>query len=384
MTITAAPVYSAENPYRILIIGPSWVGDMVMAQSLFISLKQQYSAVEIDVLAPAWSRPILERMPEVRQAIDMPLGHGRFGLSERRALGHRLRGRYEQSIVLPNSWKSALIPWFANIPRRTGWKGEARYLLLNDLRKLDKQALPLMVQRFVRLAYDANKMMNAADMAIEQCPAPALIANHSMIPALLEKFSLRHRLQQSTERPTLILCPGAEFGPAKQWPATHYGTVATTMIAQGWQVWVMGSPGDKMIAEDICQAVSNNVVDKQGCLSESHTHIYNLCGLTTLEEAIDLLSCADYVVSNDSGLMHIASALNTPVIALYGATSPAFTPPLSGGADTLFIPVDCGPCFQRECPKGHHRCMQELSPNTVVATIRRHDRQSPQDWVATS
>lgn len=339
------PASTPQNTGRTLIIGPSWVGDMVMAQSLFMALKQQQPDTLIDVLAPAWSRPLLERMPEVNSAIDMPLGHGRFALGERRKLGHQLRGRYQQSIALPNSWKSALIPWFASIPVRTGWKGEARYLLLNDLRKLNKEQLPYMVQRFVSLAQPAN----ATQPALEECPAPSLVANQSATPELLEKFSL------NTDKPIAILCPGAEFGPAKQWPAEHFSATAATLLNDGWQIWIMGSKGDQAIANTIAQQVDLKA--------------HNLCGKTTLEEAIDLMSCANQVISNDSGLMHIASALNKPVVALYGATSPGFTPPLSPLAKPVSIDVDCGPCFKRQCPLNHHRCMNELYPDRVLDLI---------------
>lgn len=340
---------------KILIIGPSWVGDMVMAQSLFMVLKQQHPDAIIDVLAPAWSRPIIERMPEVNRAIDMPLGHGSFGIKERRTLGHSLRSEhYTQSIALPNSWKSALIPWFANIPIRTGWKGEARYFLLNDLRVLHKETLPFMVQRFVALAYPKNIVDPSNTLALEHCPTPALMANTKRLPQLFEKFLL------STDKPILILCPGAEFGPAKQWPAEHYSATARKMTKEGYQVWIMGSAGDTDIAEEI---VSLTQVDNKTA------DIISLCGSTSLEEAIDLMSAATHVISNDSGLMHIASALNKPLTALYGATSPAFTPPLSSNATIIATDVDCGPCFQRICPEGHHKCMQSLEPEQVINTL---------------
>ena len=138
---------------NILIVGPSWVGDMVMAQTLFQCLKQRHPECEIDVLAPEWSRPILERMPEVRKALSFPLGHGALELATRRKIGKSLKGQYDQAILLPNSLKSALVPFFAGIPKRTGWRGEFRYGLLNDVRKLDKQRYPLMIERFMALAY---------------------------------------------------------------------------------------------------------------------------------------------------------------------------------------------------------------------------------------
>ncbi len=151
---------------KILVIGPSWVGDMMMSQSLYRTLKAEYPSAEIDVMAPAWCRPLLARMPEVNQALAMPLGHGALALGERRRLGHALRANgYDRAYVLPNSFKSALVPFFANVPQRTGWRGEMRYGLLNDLRVLDKAAFPLMVQRYVALAYDKQRIQRAEDSA---------------------------------------------------------------------------------------------------------------------------------------------------------------------------------------------------------------------------
>lgn len=330
---------------KILIIGPSWVGDMIMAQSLFIKLKDINPDAIIDVMAPAWSRPIIERMPEVSQALELPIGHGVLGLKSRRNIGQQLRQRqYTQSIVLPNSWKSALIPWFTRIPLRTGWRGEMRYGLLNDLRILNKETLPLMVQRFVSLATPEISLSYSN---------PHLITNESRQPELLQHYQL------DRQRPTLVLCPGAEFGPAKQWPTAHYAEVSNAMVARGWQVWVMGSASDAETAESIIAGIEKN---RSG-------HIKNLCGQTTLEDAIDLMAVADQVISNDSGLMHLAAALQKPLIALYGPTSPAFTPPLSDQSKTLSIKVECGPCFQRECPEKHHRCMKDLLPEQVLKVL---------------
>ena len=329
----------------ILVIGPSWVGDMVMAQSLFMALKQRHPGCVIDVLAPAWTRPLLERMPEVRTAIDMPVSHGMFAWKARKQLGISLRGQYQQAIVLPNSWKSALIPWFAKIPKRTGWRGEMRYGLLNDLRKLDNQALPLMVERFVSLALPAEKAKQKPDWQ-----PPAMVAGNvtgDLNPPLV------------TGQQRLILCPGAEFGPAKQWPVSHYGQLAEHFLKQHWQVLILGSKADKKVAGEIVGAVQKDLREQ----------LFNLAGKTELADAIDLLATADQVVSNDSGLMHIAAALNKPLVAIYGPTSPAFTPPLSASAEIVQIPVDCGPCFKRICPQGHHKCMQDLTPSLVIKQI---------------
>ena len=340
------------KPYKILIIGPSWIGDMVMAQSLFMALKAEHPNSIIDVLALAWTKPLLDRMPEVNEAIPMPISHGVFGFKMRRVLGKQLQTvQYDQAIVLPNSWKSALIPFFAKIPVRTGWKGEARYGLLNDIRTLDKDALPMMVQRFVSLACPSEQSQIAPSY-----PIPKMVANPASfaVPAL------------ASGQKRLILCPGAEFGPAKQWPAQSYAEVTTTLIGEGWQVLVLGSEADNTIADEIENKTDNRHAD----------NFINLCGLTQLQDAIDLLSTADAVISNDSGLMHIAAALQKPLVAIYGPTSPNFTPPLSDNAHTLQIEVECGPCFQRTCPEKHHYCMLGIPSKDVLTSIRISQSQS--------
>jgi heptosyltransferase-2 len=334
---------------KILIVGPSWVGDMVMAQSLFIVLKQQNPEHTIDVLAPGWSLPILERMPEVRRGIVMPVGHGKLQWKTRLQMGEALKKEgYDQAILLPNSFKSALVPFFAEIPERTGWRGEMRFFLLNDIRLLSKQRYPLMVQRFVALAHPAGTVP-----APSECPNPKLEVDASALPALMEKYQL------SSDQPLLALCPGAEFGPAKRWPEQHYASVAREYIGRGWQVALFGSDNDRAVAAAI-QALLP---------SQQQSQCHSLAGETSLAEAVDLLSRADAVVSNDSGLMHIAAALTRPLVAVYGSTSPGFTPPLSDCVSTEQIAVDCGPCFERECPQQHLKCLQDLAPARVIAAL---------------
>ena len=337
---------------KILIVGPSWVGDMVMAQSLFIVLKERNPHCVIDVLAPAWSLPILERMPEVRQGISMPVGHGKLELGMRYRLGKKLAQEgYQQSILLPNSLKSALVPFFASIPERTGWRGEMRFGLLNDIRKLDKDKYPLMVQRFVALAYPAELKPPLP----EDCPNPALQVDSSGLNVLLEKYQL-----QKT-KPILALCPGAEFGPAKRWPERHYAEVARSLLDHGWQVALFGSDNDRVVTDTI----------KQLLPAQQQPFCHSLAGKTTLAEAVDILSQASAVVSNDSGLMHIAAALGRPVVVVYGSTSPDFTPPLSDNVRVERLGVECSPCFQRECPlsKDKMKCLNELSPQSVIEAL---------------
>ncbi|MFI3157721.1 MAG: lipopolysaccharide heptosyltransferase II [Methylococcaceae bacterium] len=363
---------------KILIVGPSWVGDMVMAQSLFIALKNTHPDCQIDVLAPAWTLSLLERMPEVSKAIVMPLPRGRFGLMERIKLGKNLRSEnYDQAILLPNSWKSALPPFFANIPVRTGYVGECRWGLLNDARKLDKNLLTMTVQRFVALGLPVAAPMPPV------CPKPALTISKDRQQAVIDKFNLTpsiaapvpDRLAAYTpsmaiaesvpDRLTaytpsmaikiLALCPGAEYGPAKRWPIEYYAAVARHKIDQGWQVWLFGSDKDKADAAQINRQASGFCID--------------FTGRTSLAEAVDLMSLANTVVSNDSGLMHVAAALDKKIIAIYGSSDPGFTPPLNDKAQIISLHLDCAPCFKRECPLGHSQCLTGITPEQVLEHI---------------
>ncbi len=332
---------------KIFVVGPSWVGDMVMAQSLFKALRSQHPTAQIDVLAPAWSRPIIEAMPEIHQAIDMPLGHGVLDIKTRRALGHELRAsNYDWAIVLPNSLKSALIPWFAKIPRRTGWKGESRYGLLNDLRKLDKSVFSLMVQKYVGLAYEKGTTPSSFD-----CPMPELKSEQAHVDAALAKYAL------SIDKPVLALCPGAEFGRAKKWPERHYADVARRYIEQGGQVWLFGSQNDQTACDEIKTLVGRE-------------ELFSLAGSTSLQEAVALLSQANKAVANDSGLMHVAAALGVPIVALFGSTSPDYTPPLSEHAKVIKADIECSPCFKRDCPYGHYKCLEDMAPERVWHSVQ--------------
>ncbi len=337
---------------KILIVGPAWVGDMVMAQSLFMCLRKMYPEADIDVLAPAWSQALLARMPQVHRAIRLDIDHGELGLRKRLALGRELRAAgYDQAIVLPNSFKSALIPLFAHIPLRTGWRGEARGWLLNDCRKLDKEKFPLMVQRFVALAYKSPPQWLLAG----QAPVPRLRVDADAQQDVLAKFGL------DTGKPVLVLCPGAEYGAAKQWPEAHYAAVAAHYLQPqcGYQVWLLGSARDREVADRILSGLRPSAL----------ANCRNLCGETTLTEVVDILAAASVVVSNDSGLMHIAAALDRPQVVVYGSTSPAFTPPLSAKARTLSLQLECSPCFKRECPLGHLNCLKQLPPAMAIGAI---------------
>lgn len=339
---------------KILIIGPSWVGDMVMSQSLYIVLKQLHPESQIDVIAPGWCKPILERMPEIHQAIEMPIGHGEFNLLGRREIGKSLREKqYDHTYILPKSAKSALIPWFANIPLRTGWKGEMRYGLLNDLRP-NMKSFQFMVERYVALAYPQEEMIDSSSLGgLETLPRPSLFIDKKEQAEAIAKFNLNQ------EAPVVGLCPGAEFGPAKKWPETHYAEVASAMANAGKQVWLFGSQKDLKTCNNIKQLVP-----------QEHQHqIHVLAGQTSLIEAVDLLAACQTVVANDSGLMHVAAAVGCNVVAVYGSTSPKYTPPLAEKVEIVHTDIDCRPCFKRECPLGHLNCLNQLSPQKVISKI---------------
>jgi heptosyltransferase-2 len=328
---------------RIVVVAPNWIGDTLLAQPLFARLHQKLSGLKLDALAPAWTAPVLARMPQIDEVIESPFDHGELKLIERWRLGRQIRAaRYDQAIILPNSFKSALVPWFADIPLRVGFVGESRYGLINVRHRLDAAALPLMAERYAKLAEPADAP------PVRPLRAVRLEVNQANLVITLSRLGLNR------SRPIAVLCPGAEYGPAKRWPAPHFAALARALAARGFAVWLVGSGKDKPVADAIA-------VDDTGIL--------NLCGRTDLGAAIDLMSLAAVVVSNDSGLMHVASALGRPLVALYGSSSPDHTPPLSPDARIVRLDLECSPCFARECPLGHFRCMNDLSPEQVLAAI---------------
>lgn len=319
---------------------------MILAQSLFKLLKSQRPDVEIDVAAPAWTLPLLERMPEVRAGIALPFKHGKFDLSTRIRIGRELKAKhYDQAILLTNSFKSAITPFFAGIPKRTGFRGEMRYGLLNDIRSLDKTALPKTVDRFVALG------INPGQSNPPEQPEPALVTSREQALAALRR--LGHPAPQS---PILALCPGAEYGPAKRWPVEYFAETAQWALDQGWEVWLFGSGKDVEVTQQIDQLTGNRCFD--------------LGGKTSLGEAIDLMAMAHAVVTNDSGLMHVAAALGLPQLSLFGSSDPHHTPPMSAKADVLYLGLSCSPCFQRECPLGHFKCMRDMKPEMIIERLK--------------
>src|SRR3989339_539833 len=317
---------------KILVISPSWVGDCMLMQPMLMRLRQRHPDCRVEVFAPPWTEKLLRAMPEVHEVIANPFAHGALRLAARYQLGKQLRAvHYDQAVVLPNSWKSALVPFFANIPLRTGFVGEMRYGLLNDARKLDKQKLPLMVERFAQLA----------EAAQDEIPRP--LANPKLAISEAQRDSALRKLGLTLDQPVAVFCPGAEYGPAKRWPATYYADIAQRLRQRGYAVWLIGSGKDKPVTDEIDRL--------------SGAQCTNLCGRTDLGDALALLASTRLVISNDSGLMHLAAALDRPLLALFGSSSPQFTPPLSAQAQVIKLDIECSPCFKRECPLGHFNCM---------------------------
>lgn len=334
------------NKEKILILGPAWVGDMVLAQSLFKTLKANSPNCIIDVAAPAWTLPLLERMPEVSGKIALPFKHKQLAFFERIKFGKTLKNQgYTQAIILTNSFKSALLPWAAGIKQRTSYLGEMRYGLINDIRPLDKTKLKKTVARFVNLGLKEAQNLPAV------IPNPAMLSDQANALATLNKLGL-----SQPEAKVLGLCPGAEYGEAKRWPIEYYAEVANTALDKGWQVWLFGSDKDLPVTSAINLLTQNRCVD--------------FGGKTKLGEAIDLISLCDTIVSNDSGLMHVAAALDKKLIAIFGSSDPYHTPPMHPDAVIKYLGLACSPCFKRECPlpdADHHlACLKEISPTTIT------------------
>jgi len=327
---------------RALVVAPAWIGDTVMAQPLFMRLHRSIPGLQLDALAPPWVAPVLRRMPEIGEIVDNPFAHGELALGERYRLGRKLaQPGYRHAYVLPNSLKSALIPFFAGIPERIGFTGESRFGLINRRHTLDEDALPQMAERFAQLAQAPGSPL------LRPVEYPRLSSNPEQQAETLAALKV--------ERPQRIavFCPGAEYGPAKRWPARHFAALADALAERGYAVWLLGSPKDKPAGDEIVRLAK---------VATPH----NFCGETSLSQAIDLIAASSFVVCNDSGLMHVAAAVGRPLVAVYGSSSPGFTPPLSDRATILNLNLECSPCFKRECPLGHLDCLNKLEPQRVL------------------
>jgi heptosyltransferase-2 len=316
---------------------------MVMAHSLFRDLHARDPATVIDVLAPPWSLGLLDRMAEVRRGIALPVAHGELALGKRYAAARALAmEQYDQAIVLPRSMKAALVPLFARIRQRTGFRGEFRYGAINDVRVFDRKVLDQTVKRFRALGLDRGSD------TLPPLREPALQVDAVARSALVETFAL------ALDRPIVALMPGAEYGPAKQWPADCFGELAGRLVDTGFRVWIFGGAGEAELGAAIA-------ADRSG--------VVNLCGRTSLTDAIDLLSLARFAVSNDSGLMHVAAAVGVHVIGIYGSSSPGFTPPLTRDSTIVYRALSCSPCFARQCPLGHTDCLRGIGVSEIAAII---------------
>ena len=337
---------------KILIIAPSWLGDLIMSHSLYQLLKAQDPGAEITLYAPRYQAPIIARMPEVAHFIENPFPHGALHLTQRYAEGKKLRAQnFDLAIVLPNSFKSALPPFFAHIPRRRGFKGESRYVLLNEMRT-NKEDFPRMVERYAALAFDKNTIKKASDLP--PIPQPRLQAK-APTPELLA------RVQVKLDRPLLALGCGANYGPAKLWPVEYFAQVSTRWIEQGGAILALGTKQDLATVKAIGALIPTAL----------QPYFYAIAGQTTLTEALDLAACATAAVCNDSGMMHLIAALDLPQCAIFGSTSTGYTPPLSSRAVCLESHEPCHPCFARTCRYQHYRCLKEITPESVFAKLEQ-------------
>ena len=334
---------------KTLIVAPNWIGDAVMSLSLVQALHEDNSLrqangkpCEIHVLAPPVTAPIYQFSRAVHAVQVEPFSHGKLQWGLRRSVGQLMAGRgFDLAVVLPNSLKSVLVPWFARIPKRVGYNGELRSALLTDpLRKPDKKAKPPMIQWYGDLGNYSRELLEY----------PVLHVDKGMQEEACFDFGLSSGF--------LALAPGAEFGPAKQWPAIHFARVAQEFLVQNQEqkAVLFGGPKDSAFCSEIVSFLP----------SKLQSRAVNLAGKTKLAQAVTLMSVASQLITNDSGLMHVAAALNVQVHAVFGSSSPHHTPPLSAKAKVYYLNLDCSPCFQRECPLGHTDCLKKLDPKMVL------------------
>lgn len=312
-------------------------------------LRRLYARGEkLTVGALPWVAPVYRAMPQVHEVIEFPFAHGGLQLKARRALAKRIAGQFDNAYVLPNSLKSALLPLLAGIPKRTGYLGEARIgLLTHRLKNPARGKRPPMVAFYSALSGDT-------DLDTDR---PVL----TMPPAEVTQALAELGLQRGTY---VVFAPGAEYGPAKRWPAVHFSALAQSLDVP---VVLLGSGKEAALCEEIAGPV--NALQQSKCM--------NLAGKTTLVQALCTIAAARQVVSNDSGLMHVAAAFGVPQVAIFGSSSPLHTPPLSERAAVLWLkndpdyqpPLDCAPCFERECPLGHTRCLNDISAARVLAAL---------------
>jgi heptosyltransferase II len=328
----------------ILIVPYMWIGDFVRCHSVVKLLNARFPDRPVDMLATTLCAPLADYMPGLRRAIVVDLPRSRIAITDQLALATRLKAEgYGTALVMPRTWKSTLAPFFAGIPERTGFVGEARFFLLNDLR-FGEKVLPRMVDRCAALA------LPAGITTPQDWPLPELKVPRDEIDAWLQKRGL-----SQDGRPVVALAPGA-VGPSKRWPAASYAALTRRLLAEGFAVWVLGGPDEKPLATEIV----------------GDTTARDLTG-NDLRNAILALAAADTAVSNDSGLLHVAAAVGTPSIGIFGPTSPWHWAPLNPLAETIEAAtvLDCRPCHKPVCRLGHHKCMRDIAPETVIAAAER-------------
>jgi heptosyltransferase II len=329
----------------ILVVPYMWIGDFVRCHSVVQLLKSRWPDRPVDVLATTLCAPLVDYMPGVRRAVSWDLPRKRLAFGRHAALADRLRAEdYGTALIMPRTWKSALAPYLAGIPQRIGFFGEARVGLLSEIR-FGERALPRMIERCASLA-----LPRGADFPT-QWPRPRL----EVSPTKIRDFTLLHGLDQGGD--AIALAPGA-VGPSKRWPVASYTNVATDLIRRGYGVWVLGGPEEASLAAEIARGAGPRVRDLTG---------------PHLRDAILALAAAKAAVSNDSGLLHVAAALGTPTVGIFGPTSPWHWAPLNPLAATIETPtqLSCRPCHKPTCRPGHHRCMHEIGDALVrEATLR--------------
>jgi heptosyltransferase II len=323
-----------------LVIAPQWIGDAVMTEPLLRRLHARGERITVGALP--WVAPVYRLMPQVAEVIEFPFAHGGLQFSARRSIAKQIEGRFDTAYVLPNSLKSALLPLLAGIPKRVGYLGEARVgLLTHRIKNPRKDKRPPMVAFYSALSGEAGFDQDR----------PQLKVSDADVAQTLKTLGLQ-RGQYA------IFVPGAEYGPAKRWPAAHFAALARQLDVP---VLLLGSGKDAALCDEIV------------ALAPEHTQ--NLAGKTSLAQAIQAQAASKIIVTNDSGLMHVAAALDVPQVAIFGSSSPLHTPPLSSAAQVLWLkneasyqpPLDCAPCFERECPLGHTRCLNDITPEQVLA-----------------
>ena len=349
----------AATTEHTLLIAPQWIGDAVMTEPLLRRLAARGERVTVAAL-PAVSA-VYRVMPGVAEVIDLPFGRGSLQLQGRWAMARAMRGRFTAAYVCPNSFKSALLPWMAGIPERRGYTGEMRFGLLTE--RLDnppKSERPPMVEFYAALSLLGQPHHSQLKGDLR----PVLQARSPLLDQALDSVARLPSLPTPARRSFVVFAPGAEYGPAKRWPARHFAALAGRIDRP---IFLLGSAKERELCDEIATAV--NAVQRGHC--------FNLAGQTSLMEAFALVANAYRVVSNDSGLMHVAAAFGVPQVAVFGSSSPDHTPPMSDNARVVWLrldpnyqpPLACAPCYERVCPLEHTRCLEDVNPERVAAFL---------------